>query len=97
MEQQFNYSPGATSRAFSLGQLVLAKDSRDGIEKWATGRILRWTGRVIYDVEAQSSIWVSCANQLHPFFSTGKRPIQLSHSVGYFPGYIRATSRRFIY
>ncbi|KAF6774197.1 hypothetical protein AHF37_06128 [Paragonimus kellicotti] len=68
MEQQFNRRHGATNRTFSLGQLVLAKDYRDGVEKWTAGRILRRTGRVTYDVEVQSSIWVRHANQLRPSF-----------------------------
>ncbi|KAF6773883.1 hypothetical protein AHF37_07289 [Paragonimus kellicotti] len=49
-------------------KLVLAKDYRDGVEKWTAGRILRRTGRVTYDVEVQSSIWVRHANQLRPSF-----------------------------
>ncbi|KAF8572151.1 hypothetical protein P879_00351 [Paragonimus westermani] len=67
MEQQFNRSHGATNRTFSLDQLVLTKDCR-GVEKWTAGRILRRTGRVTYDVEMQSSIWVHHANQLRPSF-----------------------------
>ncbi|KAF6773972.1 hypothetical protein AHF37_06755 [Paragonimus kellicotti] len=49
-------------------QPVFTKDYRDGIEKWTAGRILRRTGRVTYDVEVQSSIWVRHANQLRPSF-----------------------------
>ncbi|KAF7261755.1 hypothetical protein EG68_00626 [Paragonimus skrjabini miyazakii] len=68
MEQQFNRRHGATNRTFSLGQFVLAKEYRDGVEKWTAGRILRRTGRVTYDGELQSSIWVRHANQLRPSF-----------------------------
>ncbi|KAF7257514.1 hypothetical protein EG68_05260 [Paragonimus skrjabini miyazakii] len=68
MEQQFNRRHGATSRTFSLGQFVLAKDYRDGVEKWTAGRILQRTSQVTYDVEVQSSVWVRHANQLRPSF-----------------------------
>ncbi|KAF7233849.1 hypothetical protein EG68_12618 [Paragonimus skrjabini miyazakii] len=68
MEQQFNRRHGATNRTFSLGQLVLAKDYHDGVDKWTAGRILRRTGRVTYEVRVQSSIQVRHANQLHPSF-----------------------------
>ncbi|KAF8561749.1 hypothetical protein P879_07702 [Paragonimus westermani] len=59
MEQQFNRRHGATNCTFSLGQLVLAKDYRDGVGKWTAGRILRRTGRVTHDMEVQSSVWVT--------------------------------------
>ncbi|KAF7240693.1 hypothetical protein EG68_11657 [Paragonimus skrjabini miyazakii] len=75
MEQQFNRLHYATNRTFLLGQFVLAKDYRDGGEKWTAGRILRRTGRVTYDVEVQSSVWVRHANQLRPSF-------QPSYSIG---------------
>ncbi|KAF7234492.1 hypothetical protein EG68_11775 [Paragonimus skrjabini miyazakii] len=68
MEQLFNRRHGATNRTFSLDQFVLAKDYRDGVEKWTAGRILRWTGPVTYNVEVQSSLWVRHANQLRPSF-----------------------------
>ncbi|KAF7234807.1 hypothetical protein EG68_11686 [Paragonimus skrjabini miyazakii] len=68
MEQQFNRRHGATNRTFSLGQFVLAKDYRGVGEMWTAGRILRRTGRVTYDVEVQSSVWVRHANQLRPSF-----------------------------
>ncbi|KAF7255986.1 hypothetical protein EG68_06649 [Paragonimus skrjabini miyazakii] len=71
MEQQFNRRHGANNRTFSLGQLVLSKDCRDGVEKWTAGRILRRTGRVTYDVEVQSSMWV------HPVTVPSSRVILL--------------------
>ncbi|KAF7233959.1 hypothetical protein EG68_12210, partial [Paragonimus skrjabini miyazakii] len=49
-------------------QFVLVKDYRDGVEKCTAGRILRRNGRVTYDVEVQSSVWVRHANQLRPSF-----------------------------
>ncbi|KAF7234321.1 hypothetical protein EG68_11980 [Paragonimus skrjabini miyazakii] len=86
MERQFNRHHGSTNRTFSLDQLVLAKDYRDGVEKWTADRIRRRIGRVTYDVEVQSPVWVRHAYQLRFFFSTGDRPVQPSHSTGYSPG-----------
>ncbi|KAF5400464.1 hypothetical protein PHET_05928 [Paragonimus heterotremus] len=68
MEQQFNRHHDATNRTFSLRQPALAKDYRDGVQKLTAGRTLRRTGRVTYNVEVQSSIWVLHANQLRPSF-----------------------------
>ncbi|KAF8567714.1 hypothetical protein P879_08883 [Paragonimus westermani] len=68
MEQQFNRRYDATNRTFPLGQLVLVKDYRDGVEKWTACRILRRAVRIIRDVEVQSPIWVRNANQTRPSF-----------------------------
>ncbi|KAF5395745.1 hypothetical protein PHET_11552 [Paragonimus heterotremus] len=70
MEHQFNRRHGATNRTFSLGQFVLAKDYRDGVEKWTADRILRQSGRVTYDMEVQSPVWVRHTNQLRPSFQS---------------------------
>lgn len=64
MENQFNRHHGARSRTFLPGQAVWAKDYRNGKEKWTQGHIVRRSGKVIYDVDVQSSIWVRHANQL---------------------------------
>ncbi|KAF5395995.1 hypothetical protein PHET_11296 [Paragonimus heterotremus] len=68
MGQQLNRRHGAINHTFSLGQLVHAKNYRDGVEKWIAGHTLRGTGLATYDVEVQSSLWVSHANQLCPSF-----------------------------
>ncbi|KAF5398595.1 hypothetical protein PHET_08037 [Paragonimus heterotremus] len=94
MEQQFNRRHDATNRRFSLGQLVLANDYRDGVEMWTAGCILRRTGPITYDVEMQSSVWIRHANQLRPSFQPVTVPSSC-HSIGCSPGYIRPTSRRF--
>ena len=46
------------------GTTVFAKDYRNGKEKWIQGRILRRSGKVIYDVDIESTVWVQYANQL---------------------------------
>ena len=58
MEKQFNRRQGAMSRLFLPGQPVLAKDYRNGKEKWTQGYVIRCSGNVISDVDVQSFIWV---------------------------------------
>ena len=65
MEKQFKRRQGAMSHLFLPGQPVLAKDYRNGKEKWTQGYVIRRSGNVIYDVDVQSSIWVRHTNQLH--------------------------------
>ncbi|GAA47926.1 hypothetical protein CLF_100974 [Clonorchis sinensis] len=64
MEVQFNRHHGAVSNIFIPGQSVLAKDYRGGAEKWTQGIIVHRAGRVVYEVNVGSSIWVRHANQL---------------------------------
>ena len=64
MEKQYNKHHGAIHRMFTPSQSVLAKDYRNGKEKWTLGHIVRRSGKTVYDVQVESSIWVRHANQL---------------------------------
>ncbi|KAF5399872.1 hypothetical protein PHET_06756 [Paragonimus heterotremus] len=76
MEQPFNRRQGATSRTFSLGRLVLAKDYRGGVKKWIVGSELRRTGRVTYGVRVKSFIRVRHAKRLR----TPLKPVAVLYS-----------------
>lgn len=64
MENQFNHNHGTPPYLFVRRQPVLAKDCRNGKEKWTPRYIGRCAGNVIYGIHMQSSIWVRYANQL---------------------------------
>ena len=50
MEKQFNHSHRAVKLIYIPGKSVLAKDYRNGKEKWIQGCILLRSGNVTYDV-----------------------------------------------
>ena len=58
MEKQYNKHHGAVHRVFTPFQSVLAKDYRNGMEKWTPGHIVRRSGKTVY---------VSKSNQAYGF------------------------------
>ncbi len=63
LEQKKYHDQHAHQRSFVVGQLVLAKNLRDG-PKWLVGRILSKLGPVNYQVDVHGQIWKRHADQL---------------------------------